>query len=66
MNEDQLEFFLKDKPCPESIPNCTSLREEYFSELERHRSSGACSSCIERTLRNKYITFIMSSQNNNP
>lgn len=66
MNEDQINFFIKDKPCPESIPNCSSLREEYFLELQKHVSNGACNSCIERSLRNKYITFILSSiQNNN-
>jgi hypothetical protein len=65
MTEDQINFFIKEIPCPESIPNCGNLREEYFSELEKYKQNGGCSSCIERSLRNKYITFILSTTPNN-
>jgi len=61
MSEDQINFFIEDKPCPESIVNCSNLRKEFFKELEDYKKQGACSSCAERSLRNKYLTFIMSS-----
>ena len=61
MNEDQINFFIKEKPCPEGINNCEKLREEYFKELDALKQQGGCNSCIERSLRNKYITFISSS-----
>ena len=63
MNEDQINFFIKEKSCPESINNCEKLREEYYKELETYKQQGGCNSCIERSLRNKYLTFIMSSTN---
>jgi hypothetical protein len=61
MNDDQLNFFVAEKPCPDSIVNCSHLREEFFKELEEYKKQGACSSCAERSLRNKYLTFIMAS-----
>ena len=60
MEDIQLKFFNFDEPCPAEIPNCERIRQEYQKELDRYKEQGVCSSCIERSLRNKYITIILS------
>jgi hypothetical protein len=54
------QFFDFDNPCPPEIINCAKLREDYKSELDKLRRSEGCTSCMERSLRNKYIMYIMS------
>jgi hypothetical protein len=61
MDEVQANFFNFDLPCPNEVVNCENIRAEYKSELDKYKAQGACNSCIERSLRNKYITIILSS-----
>lgn len=61
MDDFQQVFFDDAKPCPENIHNCESLRQQYKEELARIEASGACGGCIKRSLKQKYITFILSS-----
>lgn len=63
MEELQAKFFNLDQPCPEEIPDCQKLRDDYNMELKKYKDQGMCSGCIERSLRNKYITFILATTN---
>lgn len=58
MSVDQLKFFELDQPCPPEIINCELMREEFKKERERIIAAGGCGGCMERALRNKYITLI--------
>lgn len=58
MELDQLQFFELDKPCPKEILNCESVREQYKRERDDLLARGACGGCMDRALRNKYITLI--------
>lgn len=58
MSIDQLKFFELDQPCPGDILNCELLREEYRKERDKLIASGGCGGCMERALRNKYITLV--------
>lgn len=64
MTEDQLNFFNLDLPCPPSILNCQKLREQYMKEKEDLMIRGGCGGCLERSLRNKYITLILALTKN--
>jgi len=57
----QQQFFDFELPCPEEIPHCSNLRIQFAEELSTLKSSGGCTSCLERNLRNKYIMFILST-----
>jgi hypothetical protein len=66
INKDTMEeklsiFFDLDKPCPPDINNCEDLRKQYTAELKKYQESNACTSCVMRTLRNKYLTFLMAT-----
>lgn len=61
MEEIQLKFFNFEEPCPPEIVNCETIREEYKAEIEKYKSQGICGGCIERSLRSKYATIILSS-----
>lgn len=60
MDDIQQKFFNFDGPCPPEIANCDKYRTEYKNEIEKYRAQGACNSCIERSVRNKYITLILA------
>ena len=60
MTEDQLKFFRLDEPCPDDIINCESIRDQYRKEYMDLQSKGGCGGCLERALRNKYISIISS------
>jgi hypothetical protein len=53
-----LDFFDKDKPCPEHIPNCNELRQKYFLELEK--MNAGCTSCETRKIRDKYLDILIN------
>lgn len=57
-----LDFFDTNKPCPSFIKNCEQLRVEYLQEL-KNNTTGQCSSCIARIVRDKYIDVILKSNN---
>lgn len=61
MEDIQLKFFDFNEPCPKEIVNCENLRKEYNDEIEKYKAQGICNGCIERSLRNKYITVIQAS-----
>lgn len=63
MEELQARFFNFELPCPGEIPECEKMRNEYSAELNKYKEQGLCSGCIERSLRNKYITFILATTN---
>jgi hypothetical protein len=63
MEEIQAKFFNFEQECPPEIPDCIRLREEYNTELNRYKEQGMCGGCIERNLRQKYITFILATTN---
>jgi hypothetical protein len=58
MNDDQLQFFDLEKPCPESIMNCETLRLQYKKEHEELKRRGGCGGCIERALKHKFFSII--------
>jgi hypothetical protein len=60
MDDIQLNFFDLNVPCPENIINCENLRAQYKAEWEAVKSRGGCGGCMERSLRNKYITLVNS------
>lgn len=53
-----LDFFDTNKQCPDFIKNCESLRTEYIKELKEN-TTGQCSSCFARIVRDKYIDIIL-------
>lgn len=63
MEELQANFFNLEQPCPDVIPDCLRLRNEYVDELNKYKEQGICSSCIERSLRSKYATIILATTN---
>jgi len=48
------EFFDLNKPCPDKIPNCQQLRDEYQKALDEKRAS-RCSACEELKIKTKYM-----------
>lgn len=53
-----LQFFNKEKPCPQEIVNCESLREEYFKDLINRTSQTNCIHCAQVEIRDKYIRLL--------
>lgn len=51
-----LQFFDLNRPCPDVIKDCTSLRNEYIDEL--NRLSIYCKECDRIKVRDKYIEKI--------
>lgn len=49
-------FFNTLTDCPNEIPNCENLREEYVRSLDAMKVKGACSTCAERGLRNNFLS----------
>jgi hypothetical protein len=54
------EFFDLNQPCPDKIPNCQQLREQYQGELRVKRNTG-CKSCDETKVRVKYMEIVWQS-----
>lgn len=63
MDDIQAKFFDFTRPCPEEIPDCEKLRSNYSDELNKYKEQGLCTGCIERSLKGKYITFILATTN---
>jgi len=57
-----LDFFDTNKPCPSFVTNCEQLRAEYLQEL-KDNTTGQCSTCFARIVRDKYIDIILKSNN---
>jgi hypothetical protein len=57
------QFFNKDERCPYQITNCLDLRNEYFSTLEDFKSKHGCTPCVERHVRNLFLTRIRNILN---
>jgi len=54
-------FFDLEAPCPDEIINCEEMRKMYIGEKQHYESQNMCNSCAMRSLRNKYITIILSN-----
>jgi len=63
MEELQANFFNLEQPCPDKIPDCQRIRDEYTNELNKYKEQGICTGCIERSLRTKYATIILATAN---
>lgn len=48
-----LQFFDLNRPCPESIKDCVSLREEYIKDI--NKLSSQCKECDRIKIRDTYI-----------
>jgi hypothetical protein len=57
-------FFELEKPCPSEIQGCLRIRSEYAEDIKKLENMGVCSSCLKRSLRNKYITYILATNPN--
>jgi len=55
-----IQFFNFALPCPEEIPGCQALREEYTREINEAKRRGGCGGCIERNFRNQYTLRLQS------
>jgi hypothetical protein len=53
-------FFSMSEPCPQEIPDCANLRQEYIHTLDGLKRKGGCNSCAERNLKNTFINRIKS------
>lgn len=53
--EQIFQFFNFALPCPEQIPDCQALREQYTREIQEAKNRGGCGGCIERNFKNQYI-----------
>ena len=51
------EFFALDQPCPDKIPNCQQLREQYQQDLKTKQGTN-CKSCDETKVRVKYMEIV--------
>lgn len=58
MEEITSNFFNTSLPCPNEIPDCQNLRQEYLQTLDSLKRRGVCSSCAERTLKNNFTNRI--------
>lgn len=57
MHVDYNGFFNIETKCPNNIPNCEALREQYIRELNEMLPSG-CSNCTVGKLKVKYLELI--------
>jgi len=54
------EFFDLDQPCPEKIPNCQQLREQYQGELKKLQETN-CKSCDITKIKVKYMESVWNA-----
>lgn len=54
------EFFDFDQPCPDKIPNCQELREQYQKDIKLIRDYG-CRPCAETKIKVKYMEIVWRS-----
>ena len=55
------DFFEENKPCPNEIPNCESLRAKYLEEI-KNLDPRSCKPCVTNSIKNKFINFINSQK----
>jgi hypothetical protein len=51
------EFFALEQPCPDKIPNCQQLRDEYQQDIIRIKNA-ACRPCDETKVKVKYMEIV--------
>lgn len=61
MEEIARKFFITTEPCPQEIPDCENLRQEYLTTLDSLKRSGGCNSCAERNLKNTFTARIAAT-----
>jgi len=54
------EFFALEQPCPNKIPNCQQLREQYLTEIEEARVA-KCQHCDETRIKVKYMEIVWNA-----
>ena len=57
-------FFDLEKECPPEMVDCERIRNEYNEDIKKLENMGVCTSCLKRSLRNKYITYILATNPN--
>jgi hypothetical protein len=51
------EFFNFNGPCPDKVPNCQQLREQYQKDIETKRATN-CKTCDETRIKVKYMQIV--------
>ena len=51
------EFFDLTRPCPDRVPNCQQLREQYQKDIQLMRDYG-CRPCAETKIKVKYMEIV--------
>jgi|688.fasta_scaffold00081_5 hypothetical protein len=64
MHVDYNRFFNIEDSCPDNIPNCEALREQYKHELSEISVQG-CTNCTMSKLKVKYLELIWQAFMNN-
>jgi len=54
------EFFDLERSCPDKIPDCQRLREQYQAEIKAVRDKG-CKSCAESKIKVKYMEIVWNA-----
>lgn len=58
LNKIIIAFFDFTRKCPESIPDCETLREAFIDEINKYKKYGTCSNCDIQYIRNKFINTL--------
>jgi hypothetical protein len=51
------DFFNFNQPCPDTVPNCQELRNQYQKDIQLVRDYG-CRPCAETRIRVKYMEIV--------
>ena len=51
------EFFALEAPCPDKVPNCQALREQYKKDIQAVRNAN-CRPCAETRIRVAYMEIV--------
>jgi hypothetical protein len=54
------EFFDFNGPCPDNIPNCQGLREQYQKDIQTVRNAN-CRPCAETKIKVKYMEIVWNA-----
>jgi len=54
------EFFDFNGPCPDNVPNCQELREQYQKDIQTVRDYG-CRPCAETRIKVKYMEIVWNA-----
>jgi hypothetical protein len=54
------EFFDFNGPCPEKVPNCQELREQYQDDIKKMRVTN-CTACDTTRVKVKYMEIVWNA-----